>query len=253
MKVKQLMKQGKQLAKKNSPTILTAVGLAGMATSTVLAVKATPKALELIDQAEYDKGEELTKTEVVKAAWKPYLPAIGLTVFSMGCIIGANSIHMRRSAVLASAYKLSQTALHEFKDKTLEVVGEKKTKEIKNAVSKEQVRKNPVNQSEVIITSKGEQLCYEPISGRYFKSDIDKIKSAVVDANMHMLNNEYISLNEFYGLLGLSYTKNGYDLGWIIHKGKIEVDFGAIISDDGTPTISIQYDTAPYYGYDRLI
>ncbi len=35
--------------KRKSPVILTGIGIAGMVTSTVMAVKATPKALALID------------------------------------------------------------------------------------------------------------------------------------------------------------------------------------------------------------
>ena len=44
---------------KHSPEILTGIGIAGMITSTILAVKATPKALTLIAEAEdakFDNG-----------------------------------------------------------------------------------------------------------------------------------------------------------------------------------------------------
>lgn len=253
MKLNQLTNQVKSVTKKNAPLILTTVGVTGMVASTVLAVKATPKALELINEAELEKGEELTRKEVVKVTWKPYMPAVGTAVFSIACIIGAHSIHAKRGAALAAAYKISQSALHEFKNKAIEVVGEKKVKEIKDEISKEQVREKPTNKSEVIITEKGEHLCFEPVSGRYFKSSVSKIKEAVVEANMYMLNNEYISLNTFYSMLGLDHTKNGHNLGWAIYKGRIDVDFGSIIADDGTPTIAIQYVDEPYYGYDRLI
>ena len=36
---------------KHSPEILTGIGITGMITTTVLAVKATPKALELIEES----------------------------------------------------------------------------------------------------------------------------------------------------------------------------------------------------------
>ena len=58
---------------KRSPEILTGIGIAGMITTTVLAVKATPKALMLIEDAQYEKGDSLTVPEKVKAAWKPYV------------------------------------------------------------------------------------------------------------------------------------------------------------------------------------
>lgn len=253
MKLNQMVQQTKRAAKKNSPVILTAVGLTGMVTSTVLAVKATPLALDLIREAEFEKGEELTKTEVVKTTWKPYMPAVGTAIFSMACIIGANSIHMRRSAALATAYKLSQSALHEFKDKAIEVVGEEKVSEIKQKISQDKVDKDPVSKTEVIITDKGKTLMYDTISGRYFESDIEEVKKIVNELNRDMLSDMYISLNQFYSAIGLQHTKAGYDLGWQCDKGLIEVEFGATIADDGRPCITIDFPYPPHYGFDRLI
>lgn len=253
MKLNQMAQQTKRAAKKNSPVILTAVGLTGMVTSTVLAVKATPLALDLIREAEFEKGEELTKTEIVKTTWKPYMPAVGTAIFSIACIIGANSIHMRRSAALATAYKLSQSALHEFKDKAIEVVGEEKVSEIKQKISQDKVDKDPVSKTEVIITDKGKTLMYDTISGRYFESDIEEVKKIVNELNRDMLSDMYISLNQFYSAIGLQHTKAGYDLGWQCDKGLIEVEFGATIADDGRPCITIDFPYPPHYGFDRLI
>ena len=39
-------------------------------------VKATPKALSLLEQAKEEKGEELTKLETVKIAGPAYIPSI---------------------------------------------------------------------------------------------------------------------------------------------------------------------------------
>ena len=45
----------------HSPEILTGIGIAGMITTTVLAVKATPKALKLIEDAEDEKHRRAGK------------------------------------------------------------------------------------------------------------------------------------------------------------------------------------------------
>lgn len=137
-KVNKYFKMVTRVLKKRSPEILTGFGIAGMVTTTVLAVKATPKALTLIQDAEIEKvdvqvkegkgPDELVKTltpaEVVKVAWKPYIPALLLGTASVACLIGANSVHTRRHAALYSAYKLSETALTEYKDKVKEIVPE---------------------------------------------------------------------------------------------------------------------------------
>ena len=71
-----------------------------------------------------------------------------------------------------------------------------------------------MSNSQVIVTEKGNTLCRDSISGRYFKSDIDKIKKVVNELNRQLIHQNYISLNEFYYELGLDSTKNGSYLGW---------------------------------------
>ena len=50
-----MFKGTKKAIIKHSPEILTGVGIAGMITTTVLAVRATPKAMQLIDAKEYEE------------------------------------------------------------------------------------------------------------------------------------------------------------------------------------------------------
>lgn len=250
--VSKIIKDTKTTVSKHSPEILTGLGIAGMAATTVLAVKATPKAILLLKEAENKKGDSLTKMEMVKVAWKPYIPAAVSGVASISCLIGASSVNARRNAALAAAYNISQTALTEYKDKVVETIGEKKERAIKDKIAKEKVEKDPVTRSEVIITEKGNTLCYDAATGRYFKSDIDKIKNAVNELNFKMLNEMYVSLNDFFDKLGLSHTELGNELGWNLDGGQVEVDFSSQIADDGTPCLVIGYTVAPRYDYSKL-
>ena len=52
--------------------------------------------------------------------------------------------------------------------KVVEAVGEKKEKKIQDAVAKERIDSHPVGTSQIIITGKGSELCYDTVSGRYF-------------------------------------------------------------------------------------
>ena len=90
----------------NSPTILTCIGAAGMIATTVLAVKATPKALKLLEEAKEEKGEELSKAEVVMVAGLAYIPSAVIGVSSIMCVFGANVLNKRQSTSLTSAYAL---------------------------------------------------------------------------------------------------------------------------------------------------
>lgn len=204
----------KTAIKKHSPEILTGIGIAGMITTTVMAVRATPKALILIEERKEEIGaEKLEAMDMVKTTWACYIPAAITGTLSVACLIGASSVNARRNAALATAYTLSESALKDYQGKVIEMFGEKKNEAVKDAVAKDKVEKNPVVTREVIITEKGNTLCYDAISGRYFKSDIEKIKKAECELNRQMLDDMYVSLNDFYYEIGLDSVKLGDDLG----------------------------------------
>lgn len=254
------LKSAKTVFNKYSPDILTGLGLGGMVATTIMAVKATPKALSLIGQAGRQKGSDenplddmeyppLTKLETVKVAWKPYIPAAITGILSISCIIGARSMSIKRNAALATAYTLSETALREYTDKVIETVGEKKEKEIKDLLVKDKVSNNPMKNNEVIITDRGNTLCYDMLSGRYFKSDIDRIKKAVNVLNHQMLRDGYVSLNDFYYEIGLNNTKMGDDLGWNSDRGLIDLNFSSQLADDGSPCLVLDFTISPKHDY----
>ena len=240
----------RDLIQKRTPEILTGVGIAGMVTTTVLAVKATPKALLMIEEAKRaQEVDKLKPIEAIKVAWKPYIPAVVTCGASIACLIGASSVNLKRNAALATAYEISKTALTEYREKVVETIGEKKEQAIRDKIAEEDIEKNPVSKGDVIITDKGNTLCYDHHSGRYFKSDIDKIKKAVNEVNRLMLRDNYVSLNDFYDELGLEHTKIGNELGWSISDGLVELYFSSQIADDGTPCIVINYEKAPKYNF----
>lgn len=269
--VSKVFKDFQRLAKKRSPEILTGIGIAGMVTTVVLAVKATPKAMVLIEEEKLYKEKEaheggiftkedekyafnLTPVETVKAVWKPYIPAAVTGVVSVACLIGANSVHARRNAALYSAYKISTAALTEYRDKVVETIGEKKEAQVREKVNKDKLEKNPSSNNTIIMTGGGETLCYDAHSDRYFKSDVDKIKRAVFDLNDRMQKGMemYISLNEFYDEIGLKHTDIGDSIGWRIDKGYIDVSFGAQLTDKNEPCIVVEHLVPPEYGFDDL-
>ena len=249
-----IAKDIRKFASKRSPEILTGIGIAGMITTTILAVRATPKALELIkEQKEEESVDELSSFEVVKVAWKPYIPAMVTCIASTACLIGASSVNTKRNAALATAYKLSETALSEYRDKVVETIGEKKERIVRDKVAEERVKKNPVSKNEVIVTGNGKTLCFDPISGRYFMCSIETIKKAENTLNKQMLHDisGYVSLNEFYDELGLDHTSVGNDLGWNTNQ-LIDIDFSSQLNDNGEPSVVLDYLVAPkcdYYNF----
>lgn len=232
-----------------SPEILIGFGLAGMLTSTVLAVKATPKALDILAEQE---DRELSKVDKVKLTWKCYAPAAIGYCASAACIIGANSVNTKRNAVLAGAYKLSESALLEYRDKVTEVLGEEKEKEIHAKIAEDRRCKEPENQGNVILTGKGDVLCYDMYSGRYFKSEMDEINAILNELNYKLMQDNLLALNDFYEALGLQPIATGYDHGWNVDEGLIKIYFTSTLADNGVPCLALHFDNLPRYGYDRL-
>ena len=251
---------------KHSPEILTGLGIAGMITTTVLAVRATPKALELLHEAEDKKIKDqlksgkdpddvnyrLTPVEVVKTAWKPYIYATITGTVSIMCLIGATSVNARRNAALATAYQLSATALSDYKDEVVKAIGEKKEKEVQEKVDKKQIERNPISKAEVFVTERGNTLFLDPLSKRYFTSDIELIRRAENTLNKRMIHDleGYVSVNDLYYEIGLSPTAVGYDLGWNTDD-LIDIGFSAQLTERDEPCIALNYYVAPKYGYDR--
>ena len=257
---------------KHSPEILMGIGITGMVTTTVMAVRATPKALmlievekrrlnrELLEEAKKSGCEEcnqitrLEPVDIIKVTWKCYIPAGITCMVSIACLIGASSVNARRNAALATAYTLSESTLRDYQKKVIETIGEKKEQTVRDAVAKEHIERDPVENKEVIFSGRGNTLCYDSISGRYFRSDMDAIKKAENELDARLRNEMYISLNEFYYEIGLEPLRViGDDLGWNIDNGYLDLGFSSQIATDGTPCLVIEYNPAPRYDYRNLM
>lgn len=269
-KLTKLYRGVKNATIKHSPEILTGIGIAGMVTTTIMAVKATPKALLLIENEKREQNrilreealaqhkeaipivDRLKPVDMIKTTWKCYIPTAITGTVSVACLIGASSVNARRNAALATAYTLSESTLRDYQKKVVETIGEKKEQTVRDAVAKERLEKNPVENREVILTTKGDTLCFDVVSGRYFKSDIDKLKKVENELNRQMRDEMYISLNEFYYEIGLESIKLGDDLGWNIDDGYIDIRFSSQLATDGTPCLVVDYGYAPRYDFRNL-
>lgn len=261
-------------AKRHSPVIMVAMGTTGLVGSAVMAVSATPKAMQLIEEEKgrinreiYLEAEEngtrvepidhLHPLDVIKLTWKCYAPAVILGAASIGCIVGGMNVNLRRNAALATAYTLSETAFKEYREKVVDTVGEKKEKAVREEIHKDMITENPPTPQEVIVTDGGSVRCYDAWSGRYFLSDRNTLERVVNELNRKMIDSfgSYVSLNDFYYGIGLEGTTVGEDLGWRLDGDRklIRIDFDTHLSPDGVPCLVVDFLTRPQYGYDLCI
>lgn len=242
-----LFRSAQSAVSKHSPEILTGIGIAGIFTTAILAVRATPKALQLIEEKKEEIGvDDLTPMETVKTTWKCYIPTAISAVASSACMIGSVHVSLRRNAALATAYKISETALTEYREKVVETIGETKEKTVREKVAQKQIDKTPVSRNEVHISGDGDTIFLDPLSKRYFKSDIDSIHKVENKLNKQMLHDicGEVNLNEFYDELGIDRTDIGDYFGWTTEH-LIDLDISPGMTDNGKPCLVVGHYNPP--------
>lgn len=248
MNIKTMAKSVWAGAKKHSPEILIGMGIAGAASSVIFAVKATPKAMILLEEKRQELSvEKLEAKEIIKTAAPVYIPTAVSFGVSVACIVGASSVNARRNAALTAAYTLSESTLRTYRDKVLETVGEDKEREIRQKAAIEQQQRTPEPQTLVVSSAAGQLKCFDSLSGRYFVSTKNEIDKAVNEFNRQLRDDMRISLNDWYDLIGLDTNKLGDMLGWDIERGYVETCYASRLDEDGLPCLVVNYVEPPHY------
>ena len=261
----QVTKNTGRVISKNSPTILTAMGVAGLISTVVLAIKATPKAEEILyheadfrmDGWERQTGEHrdsypitpiISPVETVELVWKEYIPTAIMGSITIACMISANHISLRRNAALVSLLSIAETTLKEYQNKVKEQIGEKKEEKIQSEIAQDHIDAHPVQEKSVILTGNGSYLCYDTFSGRYFRSDIEALRKAENTFNQRLIRNDWLCINEFYYDIGLESIDLGDEMGWIAERSLLELKFNTkMAKDTNEPCLVVDYFVSPHH------
>ena len=237
--------------RRNAPTILTCVCSIGVVATSVMAVKATPKALQLLEEAKADKGDDLTKLEIVAVAGPAYIPAMVTGVATIACIFGANVLNQCQQVSLASAYALIDNSYKEYKKKVEELYGKEANAQVQQEIAKDKYKENNIQQED------DELLFYDEFSGRYFNATMERVLVAEYQVNRELHNAGRDTLNHFYELVGLDSIDGGAALGWS-EGGNYErywqswLDFrhNKVVMDEGLECYIITMFEEPYVEFD---
>lgn len=237
--------------KRNGSTILTCAGGLGVVATSVMAVKATPKALYLLEQAREEKGEDLTKLETIQVAGSVYIPSIIMGISTIACIFGANALNKHQQAALMSAYAMLDSSYKEYKNKVKELYGQDADQMVKNSIVKDKYEK------EDIVIDDNMKLFYDEFSGRYFESTTEDVIRAEYELNRELASYGGVYLNRFYELLGIEEIDGGEKLGWSASMLSesywaywIEFDHTKVVMDDGLECYIISTRYEPTVDFD---
>lgn len=248
-----MIKKLPKYLKASSPTILTCIGMVGVAATAVMAVKATPKAMKLLDEASSEKGEELTKLETIQIAGPCYIPSVLIGAGTIACICGANILNGRRQTALTSAYIFLDRSFKEYRAKVDELFGEHSDKLVQESIVHDRYE-------EADITPKGETLIfYEENYGKFFERTMLEVQDAEYLLNRKLAMDGEASLNDFFDFLGLPETEIGDSLGWsqqmicdFFNPAWIDFEHELTTMDDGMECYIIHISIPPTSDYNDL-
>ncbi|WP_407450068.1 DUF6353 family protein [Fibrobacter sp.] len=246
-----LLHVSKKFVKRNASTILTCMGGAGVVATSVMSVKATPKALEILELAEQEKGESLTRLEKVKVAGPTYIPSVVMGAATIACIFGANVLSKQQQAALMSAYAMIDSSYKEYREKVKELYGEEGDNNVRTEIAKD-------NYDEKEVTDLGgEELFFDEFSLRYFKSTLYKVQHAQYELNRDLIMQEWVTLNDYYRYLGIPGVEGGDEVGWSTCYNfdaywQIWIDFSHNMFEmaDGTECHRIGFFHEPYVDFE---
>lgn len=223
--------------KKYSPQILFGAGVVGFGATVVLAVRATNKVSQKVDDAqvslsaskatEDDGATKRIKLQLAGDIAKQYaLPvAVGLT--TLGCFGGAHYILNKRNGVLLAAYGALHQAHSAYRKRVVEEYGEDIDRKFALGGQDYAVTEKMADGSEkmtlktAVVSENGRSpyaQCFDEKS-RFFtrepgmNTSILEIKRG--QANDKLMGQGHLFLNEAYDLLGLPRTPQGAIVGWI--------------------------------------
>jgi hypothetical protein len=250
----------KMFAQKNSPHIMFAAGVVGVAASTVLACRATLRLSDTLDDLQRDiddiKKDELqpyishrhnpvvdTRRDIAFAYGrgcldiaKLYAPAVIIGTASIAALTRSHVVMTRRNEALTAAYVTLSNAFEEYRGRVREEIGEERERELYND-GVIQVIQNADGTTTKLIAKGGE--CAEGLYARVFdeknrnwvpNGESNRLFLEAVQAHLNnkLMVYHHVLLNDVYDALGFERTVPGCLVGWAYpsETGDNYIDFG---------------------------
>lgn len=241
-----------RVVQNNSSSIMTAAGAIGIVGTAVLTQKGTVKAVRAMDNARYKRnlntvsGLEpvpFSKKEKLAITWKCYAPAVGVASLSIAAVVGAQYVNTKRMATLAAGYVILEGKHEEYKDKVLELMGEKKKETIETAITQDMVNRSVIQEVEILA---GDVPCIDALSNKVFSGNMEGIRKAVNDINERIVHGDQPSVSDLYSILqgGLKPTRLSDAFGWN-DENMCEPKLTTLLDEAGIPVLVMDFSILP--------
>jgi hypothetical protein len=119
-----------------------------------------------------------------------------------------------------------------------------KQEAIDKEIAQDRVNNTPGYDRVVIIEGSDDSLCLDESTGRYFKSNPEKIRRAVNATNAEILRHGGASVSHFYDELELPPTSWSDTVGWGMGE-QMDIKYNYIEAPDGRPVLAIDFKRMP--------
>jgi hypothetical protein len=272
MDLRKSVNMAKMLWKQNSRSILTIGSVVLTISSVVEAIHATSLAKDIIDDAEYEKFEELgcpeetnvdyklTTSEIIKHTWKCYIWTILLLSGAVACGVVSHIQSNKRIEAATVAYGSLLETYNAYRDNVQKIVKDKDVRAINHAVVHdmvEQDKKLIPDQIQNSMFADSEEntlvLFRDAYSakgiGGYFMRTSSDIMRAELEFNTKLMNDGVATLNDWYDCLDIGHSEIGDYYGWRYDDGGPL--YSVTIPDDFNVTRDKRNVTCLGLGYNR--
>lgn len=230
--------------KKHLPVILTGAAIGAAIAGVVVAVKSKPKYDSLVEETRKEKeanGEELTKKDILKCAFKAYwIPGV-IIAAAAACGIGSNYISSKRIAEEvvrgATATAAAKKVHEEYVEAVESKLKPKQVDEIHDEIAKKRTERifEDIKEGDIDLEGiddvvdgpvPGRQVLVDCWSGTVFVDDPVKLEKRFNSFNADYIigNNNFVELSEYYDHMRIPVGKTQSVLfgGWEYDQEKLE-------------------------------
>lgn len=235
----------------NSPMILLGTGI----TAGIFAVGAAAiggyKARERVDQIRQNpRYDELDRKSMImvyiKEVGPVFIPAALLTGAMIFTTCSCYKEQNKRLAAATAAAAFEAEAFRRYVASAKKIFGEDAEKEVRKEV-KESMKDEVILETEKgnTIALPNAQLFRDSLTKQYFVSTKDDIQEQLMDFNMRIMIDGYMTLDDWCDYLGLDHVFNGNRMVWDEKNLPITIDYKAVIAPDGRSALEILYSSHP--------
>ena len=240
----------------NRAHVFTGLAVTGTITTGILSARSGARAARKIDRKEEELGRKLSFKEKMGLCGKDFILPATAAIISVGGAVGSDVVNTKTIGIQNAALIASEKAYEKLSQKTKEVLGEKKAKQVEDEIAKEKVEKSGIITQASLDTAprtgSGTLFAYvDTYSNLLFWSNLDYINCVIKDmrALMHDLRPRGDEYDYYDKIIGVPYSEWLKSLGfdkkvWNCNERK-DKGWNKGYSPDGSDDDPIEYYTRP--------